>query len=93
VSSYPTMPTPPTASRRFEYADAYAPTSVAELDSHPVGFSLIAWHGDGLEFVWKKTALGFWSPQVHRAIRAHVIARYPVAERRLRDDDSEGAVA
>lgn len=85
MSDHLPMPTAPTASRRFTFGE-YARTSLEELDAFDSGHSLIAFHGDGLEFVYTKTVLGCWSPQAHRAIRPEVLARYPVAERRRRDE-------
>lgn len=83
MSEHFPMPTPPTSTRRFTFGE-YARTTLAELDAFETGHSLLVYHGDGLEFAYTKTVLGFWSPQAHRAVRASVVARYPVAERRRR---------
>jgi hypothetical protein len=75
-----TIPNPPTNTSRWTF-EAYKPTTVEELAQHEPGHSLVAYHADGLEFAYVKTSTGLWALQAHRAIRPHVLARYPVARR------------
>jgi hypothetical protein len=76
----PTMPNPPTNTSRWTF-EPYGQTTVEELTQIEPGDSLVAFHADDLEFAYVKTTTGLWALQAHRAIRSHVLARYPVARR------------